>query len=64
VEIRLKFDVSRAKGHALIYLTFPSILDIISPNLQNFLLQIIIFTWLGSFHDLLLTNILYTILLL
>jgi hypothetical protein len=35
--IILKFDISYAKDHALIYLTFPSILHIISPNLQNFL---------------------------
>jgi hypothetical protein len=63
VGIILKFNVSRSKGHVLIHLTFPSILHITSSNLQNFL-QIIIFTWSGSFHDLSLTNISHTILLL
>ena len=62
--IILKFDASPSKGHAMIYLTFPFILPIISPNLQKFFLQIIIFAWSGSFHDLSLTNILHIILLL
>jgi hypothetical protein len=64
VRIILKFDVSHAKGHTLIYLAFPSILHIISPNFKKFVLQVIIFTWLGSFHNLSLTNISHIILLL